>query len=290
MFKRVYIEVSNVCDLQCSFCPSIKREKKFMSVPDFDKILGQVAPLTEEVCLHLMGEPFTHPKIEDILKVCADHNTKVQLTSNGLHIDKFQNLTLDSTQIRQINFSIQSFTDNFPNKNIDEYLFKILNFVVKATKLRPDLYINLRLWNIDDVTGKKAHENETVISYVEGFFKTKINRHIDVGYMKSKKVCDKLYLHFDSRFEWPSLELPYIGDKGTCHGMSGHIGILVDGTVVPCCLDKDAVISLGNCLEQNIVSILGEQRAVKIKEGFAKGTLVEELCRHCSYIQRFSQK
>jgi MoaA/NifB/PqqE/SkfB family radical SAM enzyme len=285
MFKRVYIEISNVCNLQCSFCPPVKREKKVLSVADLEKILKQVAPLTEEVCLHLMGEPFVHPHFNEIIKICESCNCKVQLTTNGLGINKFSGVVLDSPSIRQINFSIQCFKDNFPDKDVKDYLLDILNFSVLANRSRPDVYINLRLWNI----GKTIDDNEDMFLFVEDFFKIKINRAVNVGSIRSKKIWNRLSLHFDSRFEWPSLDAPPVGDKGTCHALKGHIGILADGTVVPCCLDKEGQIPLGNCLTQSLNSILMSQRAVKMREGFDKGVLVEELCQHCSYIGRFSK-
>jgi len=285
MFKRVYIEISNTCNLKCSFCPTVKREKKIISLPDFEKILKQVSPLTEEICLHLMGEPLIHPRFNEIIKLCEAYNTKVQVTTNGLNINELQDVILSSPSVRQINFSIQCFKDNFPDKDKTDYLLNILNFSVMANGSRPDLYINLRLWNV----GKNMEDNEEVLLFVENFFKIKIKRSIDVGSIKSKRIWNKLSLHFDSRFEWPSLDAPYIGANGTCHGLKGHIGILVDGTVVPCCLDKDGQIPLGNCLDQSLDSILANAKARKIREGFDKGALVEELCQHCSYIERFSK-
>ncbi|MEI6093018.1 MAG: radical SAM/SPASM domain-containing protein [bacterium] len=284
MFKRVYIEISNICNLSCSFCPKVKREKKDMSVDDFEKILKQVSPLTEEICLHLMGEPLTHPALDKIIHICESHGTKVQLTTNGILIDEFEKTILDSKAIRQINFSIQSFQDNFPDKDFDGYLLKIMNFCLKATKERPEMYINLRLWN----SGEEATDNEKTFVYLQNLLNIKINRTVDIKSIKSKKIWNNVYLHFDSRFEWPSLDLPIRGNTGTCHGMIGHFGILVDGTVVPCCLDKDAIISLGNCLKEELQVILNRKRPIKIVEGFRKGILEEELCKHCSYIQRFS--
>lgn len=255
-----------------------------MPVDDFRKILKQASPITEEVCLHLMGEPLTHPNFNEIIKICESYGIKVQLTTNGILIDKFEKTILDSSIIRQINFSIQSFKDNFPDKNIDEYLLKIMNFCLKASHETPELYINLRLWN----SGEETTENETVFNYLENFLNIQINRTVDIRSIKSKKIWNNVYLHFDSRFEWPSLDLPTRGNNGTCHGMIGHFGILVDGTVVPCCLDKDANINLGNCLNEGLEFILKTEKAIRIAEGFKKRILEEELCRHCPYIERFS--
>lgn len=285
MLKRIYIEISNICNIQCSFCPIVERDKKILSPTDFKKILSQSHHLAEEICLHLMGEPLAHPDFIEVLNTCQELNTKVQLTTNGLLIKKFSETILNSQSIRQINFSLQSFKDNFPGKNISDYLEKILNFVLLANQKRPDLYINFRLWNLGD----NEQENEDIFHFIENFLNIQIKRKIDVGHIKSKRIWNKLYLHFDSRFEWPSLELPYQSQQGKCHALSSHIGIHADGTVVPCCLDKEAQIPLGNALEESLENILNSDRAQKMKTGFENGVLVEELCQHCSYITRFSK-
>ena len=285
MFKRAYIEISNVCNLKCSFCPPVKREKGFISLSNFENIVKQVASLTEEICLHLMGEPFMHPKFSEIIKICEPFGTKVQLTTNGMEINKFTDVILNSTAIKQVNFSVQCFKDNFTDKSLNNYLQNIMEFIVRANELRPNMYINLRLWNIGD----NSNDNEEVLLFIEDFFKIKIKRAVNVAGIKSKRIWNQLSLHFDSRFEWPSLDGTYKSTKGTCYGLKGHFGVLVDGTVVPCCLDKEGQIPLGNCLTQDLNSILKSPRATKIRDGFDEGVLVEDLCQHCSYIKRFSK-
>jgi len=285
MFKKVYIEISNICNLKCSFCPPVEREKNFISLSDFKNIAKQVAPLTEEICLHLMGEPLIHPKFNEILKICEPFGTKVQLTTNGIEINKFTDVILNSSAIKQVNFSVQCFKDNYPNRELNDYLQNIMAFIVTANELKPNMYINLRLWNIGD----NSDDNRDVFLFVEDFFKIKIKRAVNVSNIKSKRIWNQLSLHFDSRFEWPSLDSTNNGTKGTCHGLKGHFGILVDGTVVPCCLDKEGQMPLGNCLTQDLNSILKSPRVIKMRDGFNKGLLVEELCHHCSYIKRFSK-
>lgn len=283
-FKRVYLEISNICNIQCSFCPVVERDKKIMSVEEFKSNLSQIKPFTEEICLHLMGEPLAHPKIKEILKICDLENIKVMITTNGLLIKRYQNLLLEVNCIRQINFSLQSYKDNFPQKDIRQYLHPILGFSLMAHKVKPEMYINYRLWNYDIDQG----ENEEIYQEIEKFYSIEIKRKVDVGNIKSKKIWNRVYLHFDSRFEWPSLDLPYLGDKGRCHGMTSHIGIHANGNIVPCCLDKESVINLGNIYESDFKSIIESKRAVEMTKGFESGKLVEKLCQHCSFISRFN--
>lgn len=285
MLDRIYIEISNICNVQCSFCPVVDREKQILSPLDFEHIIKQAAPLASQVCLHLMGEPLAHPQFREIVELCEKYKVMVQITTNGLLIKRYQDFLLNSKTIRQVNFSLQSFKDNFPEKPMGPYLGDILDFSQKAALVAPEMFINLRLWNLES----EDSDNEEIFGFIESKLDLKIKRRVDVGGIKSKRIINRLYLHFDSRFEWPSLDLPYKGTQGRCNALIGHIGIHADGTVVPCCLDKEAQIPLGNCLKEGLVEILASTRAQNMKKGFERGVLVEKLCQHCSYISRFSK-
>lgn len=286
MFKKVYIEISNICNLQCSFCPEVERDKKIMSPQTFEKILKQVLPLTEQVCLHLMGEPLAHPDFESIMNLCEQNQAKINLTTNGILLKKHQNLLLSLNCLQQINFSLHSFRNNFPNKSMDEYLTDIFLFSQKARYSKPQMYINYRLWNQEETTILNQTNTE-IIQLIEKTFNIEINQNLNLGWKKSKKIIDRIYLHFDTEFEWPSLKNKFISEKGFCHGLSTHFGIHADGTVVPCCLDKEAGVNLGNCGKDILISILQSERAKNIQKGFKNHCLVEDLCQRCPYIKRF---
>jgi len=285
-FKRVYIEISNICNLQCSFCPVVDRDKKIMSAETFDRIVNEVAPHTEQVCLHLMGEPLAHPEFRDIIAACEKAGVKINLTTNGILLNRYRELLSSSSAFHQINFSIHAFKDNFKNKDINPYLQDILTFSKEAQEIRPDLYINYRLWNIFE-TRTMNDSNSDIIQTMANFFETEISEDIDVSSIKSKRIYKRVYLHFDSRFEWPSPHMPKQSETGFCHAISSHIGIHADGTVVACCLDKEARLDLGKLPEMSLGEILAGQRARKMREGFAQKKLVEDLCQRCTYIKRF---
>ncbi len=286
MYKRAHLEISNICNVQCSFCPIVERPKDIMSLKDFSSILSQLTPISEDVCLHLMGEPLAHPEFTEILNIGEEQKASFQITTNGLLIHRYEDLILKGSAVRQINFSLQAFKDNFPDRNLCDYLNPVLSFTEKARSLRPDLYINFRLWNLKE---GESDENEEVFRYLEDFFSIEINRQVDPSFRKSKKLLKnaRVYLHFDSRFEWPSLDFPIVSEVGRCHGLRNHFGIHADGTVVPCCLDKEATINLGNALESSVEDILNSPRARSIREGFENGILVEEMCQKCTFRKRF---
>ncbi len=289
-FQKIYIEISNICNLQCSFCPVVERDKSIMPPDLFQKILQEVSPFAKEICLHLMGEPLAHPKFRDILNICDNQfektNVPINLTTNGVFLQKHIEQLLSSPSLKQINFSIHSFKDNYKDKDITPYLDEILQFSEKLKRERPEVYVNYRLWNIFKET-KQNDENINIINYIANFFSKEINLNIDVASIKSKKIIDRIYFHFDSRFTWPSMELQKISTTGSCHALKGHIGIHANGVVVPCCLDKEAIINLGNLQDTSLQSILLSSRAKKMKEGFSQKKLVEDLCQRCPYITRF---
>lgn len=289
-FLRTYIEISNICNLQCTFCPEVEREKKILSSEDFRKVLKSVLPHTEQICLHLMGEPLAHPEFATILKICEEEGAVIHLTTNGSYLSRYDfDLFFKSKAIRQINFSLHSFKDNFPGQDVRPYLYDILQFSRMALTEKPELYINYRFWNLLD-EAKMREENQELIDHICEFFQVNINERINVAFNKSKNIIGRVYFHFDSRFEWPSYQDPDNGPKGFCHALSQQIGIHADGTVVPCCLDKEAGIPLGNVLTQDFAEILKTPRLVAMQEGFKKHILTEELCRKCTFIRRFDKK
>lgn len=233
-----------------------------------------------------MGDPLVHPGLSELVDICHEYKVRIFLVTNGLLLREKQAELLLHPAFRQVNFSLHSFHDNFPDRDPTNYLDKIFRFTEEAFARRPDLYINYRLWNLEDTRGTGT-KNREMLKRIEDHFETSIQRDTDVRTRKSHPIRNRLYLHFDTEFIWPSLDLPVLGEKGRCYGLSSHFGILVDGTVVPCCLDKEGAIPLGNVRDGTISDILSSPRAQAVLEGFNRGKLVEDLCRRCQYIERF---
>ena len=287
-FQKINIEISNICNLQCSFCPEVVRSKKIMPLDLFQRIIQQVAPLTEQVCFHLMGDPLVHAELADFIQVCEQQDVKIFFVTNGVLLREKQAKLLLSPALRQVNFSLHSFHDNYPDRDPTAYLERIFAYTEKAMLERPDLYINYRLWNLQEVRGA-SYSNRDMLRRIGERFGLDIDTQVDVRLKKSVHLKNRLYLHFDTEFIWPSVDLPVLGTKGTCYGLSSHFGILVDGTVVPCCLDKEGAIPLGNIRDQDVLEILDSPRSQALLDGFRKKKLVENLCQRCQYIERFTK-
>lgn len=287
MFEKIYIEISNICNLQCTFCPEVERDKKILSPEDFRKFAEQAKPLTKQVCLHLMGEPLGHPKFAEIMDICDELNLKIFLTSNGTLIKRYAEKLLRWKSLEQINFSVHSYFANTKAQSFESYIKPILDFCKDSIELKSVYYINLRLWNLQK-TDAQSNQNIIVFDQLTEYFKVKLNQNIDVKHNKSKKIMHNLYLHFDTEFEWPSLKKETRSTQGTCYGLRKQLAIHANGDVVPCCLDKEAILKLGNLNDETIAEILKTKRSNDIKTGFEKGELIESLCQKCQYVDRFS--
>ncbi|MEK6554651.1 MAG: radical SAM/SPASM domain-containing protein [Bdellovibrionota bacterium] len=316
---KIYVEISNACNLACDFCPSGVSDKEvsantqsvpantsqnpfiktYVTADHLRHILREGRDLTEQFTFHVLGEPTAHPEFAKLVDIAHEENAPLNITTNGILIHKpeIQNALL-SRAVQQVNFSLQSWTANFKIENVQNYLTRVFAFIDRAQAERPDLYINLRLWNFGSPEESLLH-NLHFLKPLEEKFRTPLTEvNTNVEMKKSHKIEGRIYLHFDSRFEWPDPSQPVRSTTGHCYGLKNHIGILANGTVVPCCLDSNGYINLGNihdpreseAYDSRLSEILASPRAKKIYHGFEKHKLVEDLCQKCTYIQRFDSK
>lgn len=288
-FKKFYIEITNVCNLACDFCPETKRKPKFMSIETFDKILNQINPYTDYIYLHVKGEPLLHPKIDKFLDLSHEKGFKVNITTNGTLINKVKDKIIMKPALRQVNFSLHSFDGNEDSKNKNKYINDILSFVRDTIEYN-NIFISLRLWNLDqdNITNIKKKRNVEILNIIEKEFNLpyKIEEKIIPG--KGIKIYDNIYINQDHEFQWPDLKVKEDDGKGFCYGLRNQVAILVDGTVVPCCLDGEGIINLGNINKTDFSEIIDGERSNNILDGFSRREAVEELCRKCGYRKKFS--
>ncbi len=282
-FNKVYIELTNICGLTCSFCPTKELQSTSMTLEFFENILIQLKPYTKEIAYHVFGDPLTLNNLEKYLDISHKHNFKVHITTSGYYLDKFSlNLFLHPA-IKQINFSLNSFNKNDMNKTLEQYLNPILQLCKLKLDKEVHNFINLRLWNLD-TQNSEQNFNQKVFSLLESFFNIKI----DKSNKEPLRLENQIKLHFDNYFQWPSLTSNH-HSHNSCYGLKSHFGILSSGVVVPCCLDSYGSINLGNLHTQTLEDILDSTRAQNIINGFKENKAVEELCIKCSYKDKFKK-
>ncbi len=286
-FYRVYIELTNVCGLKCSFCPTKDRADTTMSLEFFETIVSQVKSYTKEVACHVVGDPLTLNNLNEYLDILDKHQLKAILTTSGYYTKKQTHNTLFHKAVKQINFSINSYNKNDSVITLNQYIKPILKVCKEKQNSAKEIFINLRVWNLNEYLSD-SNFNKELFKILEKHFNLELN--IEQHSLKSKDTIRleyKTLLHFDNYFEWPSLDNKIYGD-GTCQGLSSHIAILSNGVVVPCCLDSKADINLGNLKRETLKSILQSKKAQDMINGFKIGKCTQELCLKCSYKDRFN--
>ena len=282
-FKQIYIEITNICNLNCSFCPKNSRPKKFMAIIEIDTITNEISPLTNTICLHLMGEPLLHPNIKEIFEICNKKNLNIYLTTNGTLIK--QNLDLlKSGYVKRISISLHSFEANNNSNSLDNYLENVL-YSCKEISDNSKTYIEFRLWNDTNAINAKNTLNKNIIEKINKIFGSNI---ITQNLQPKTRITDKIYINFANVFEWPiNTENKEKNSIKFCYGLRSHFGILCDGTVVACCLDNEGKLALGNIFKSKISDILNTPRAINIYKGFTDRNITEEFCKTCTYANKF---
>ncbi len=274
-FHKIYLEISNICNLNCVFCPGTKRPPKAMTEAEFSALLPKLRPWSDYLYFHLMGEPLCHPKLEQFLSLAGAAGFRVILTTNGTLLKRNQATLLCSPALHKVNISLHAFEANDLSVSFEEYLEDCFTFGQAA---RGKVLTVYRLWNQGGADAKNAE----ILSAMEACFPKPwtVER-------RGTRIGDRVYLEYGDKFDWPELTAPEGGDRVFCYGLRDQLGVLCDGTVVPCCLDHDGDLALGNLFTETMEEILEKPRAKAIYEGFQKKRAAEELCRKCGYARRF---
>lgn len=274
MYSKVYVEITNICNMSCSFCHGHKRESKRMNKDEFSFILSALTDKTKYIYYHLMGEPLTHPQLHEFIKMAGERGFRSVVTTNGTLLRK-RGEELLSSGLYKVNISVHSFEKESDEEH-SRYIRELAEFSEKAAE--EGTIVVFRLWN----NGFDGGRNDVTFNLLKELLQGEWAENT-----RGIRIRDKIHIEWGERFEWPDAEAEIKGERFFCYGLKDHFGILSDGTVVPCCLDSDGVINLGNIFSEDIDTILDSERARAITEGFAKGEAFEELCKRCGYAQRF---
>ncbi len=264
-FKKVYIEITNRCNLNCDFCIKNQRKIKDMTIEEYKIIINKIKDYTKEIYLHIMGEPLLHKDILKFIEYANSNKLLVNITTNGYLIDKIK----DSKHIHRLNISLHSFNDKY-KVPLNVYLDKIFTVI---DNLKDHTFISLRLWIKDKNT-------INILKYIN----KRYNMNITLNNNEKIKISNNLIIDTFHEFIWPDMANSYYNESGKCYGLINHFGILVDGRVVPCCLDSKGLINLGNIFTEEVPQILEKKIVKDIQNGFRNNKKCHELCRHCSFL------
>lgn len=266
-FKKIYIEITNACNLNCSFCIKNQRKTIYITKDEYKIIIDKIKNYTKEIYLHVLGEPLLHKDINYFIKYAAQNNLLVNITTNGYLINNIKEIN----EINRLNISLHSFNEKY-KIDLITYLENIFNII---DKLRNNTFISLRLW-------VGSNNTEKIIKYINNRYNTNI---INLEKNTKTKITNNLIIDTFHEFIWPDLNNSYYNEKGKCMGLIDHIGILSDGTIIPCCLDSKGIINLGNIFTEELDTILDKPIVNEMITGFKKGQKSQELCKHCSFLE-----
>lgn len=276
-FKKIYIEITNKCNLNCSFCIKDNRKIKEMSLEEFEEILKKINNYTDYIYLHVKGEPLLHSKFKEILSLCKKYNKKVNITTNGVFLKNRVEDINKYNVVRQINISLHS------ENNKENYIEDIISSVKKLK----NIYIVYRFWTLEN--NKIDEKMLKYLNKIKEEYKIDNNTYKKILTEDNIKIDDNIYINKDKEFTWPSLDNNYCEEKGYCHGLKRHIGILVDGKVVICCLDSFGLSNLGNIFNSSLEEILNTDKCKNIIEGFNNRKAYLDICKHCSFKEKFDK-
>ena len=273
-FKKIYIEITNICNLSCSFCSKVEKPRKMLSTSEFKTIVEKVKDYTDYIYLHVKGEPLTHPNIIELINIANEYNLKVNLTTNGVLFPKYAEELAKCENLSKINFSLHS------ENNIPNYCEKIFDSVNKLANQT----VIYRLWTLKE---NELDEKSTIIV-------NKIINHynLDKEFIEKVKTENNIkinsttYVDKDNEFTWP--EINNYQSNGYCYALKTQIAILSDGTVVPCCLDSNGQVELGNIFNNTLEEIMNSERYQNLKKSFQDRKPCEELCKSCTFKERFN--
>lgn len=275
MPNKAFLEITNACNLACSFCHGTKRPIKYLSREEFEIAARRLRPFADFLYFHLMGEPLLHPLLPEFFGIAEKLGYRVIITTNGTLLSKRGDILLSAPALHKVSISLHAYEANDMGIPMEKYLADCFDFCKRAAE--KEKIAVLRLWNI----GGEEEKNSQILSLMKEHFPDEW-----ATTRSGFRLCHKVFLEWGEKFDWPDIDGEFLGEDHTCYGLRDQVGVLSDGTVVPCCLDADGAIPLGNIFESEISDILASPRAQKLKSSLQSRRVCEDLCRRCGYARK----
>ncbi len=276
-FKKIYIEITNRCNLNCSFCGKNKRDYRDMSLSEFELVINKIKKYTDYIYLHVKGEPLLYSNLDSLLSICDNTNIKVNITTNGVFLKERLAILMNHFCIRQINISLHS-----ENNKKSYFLDAFSSGKVLSTKM----FISYRIWDLKEYKLNKK-STEIVNKIIEFYNLSPVI--VDKLYNdKNIKIASNTFVNKENIFTWPDVDNDILVD-GFCYGLKTHIAILSNGDIVPCCLDANGEIKLGNIFEDSLDDVLNGDIYKSLLKSFKDNKALHPLCKSCNFKNRFNK-
>ena len=272
-YKKIYIEITNNCNLNCSFCSKTNKKKRNMTLEEFKIILDKIKDYTNYIYLHVKGEPLLHPQVINFIQEAEKRDLKVNLTTNGTLFQKLSKELGSCKNLNKINFSLHS------ENNIPNYLENIFDNIKYLSNKTTVIY---RLWTLKN--NELDEKSTKIVEKIKDYYNLSPEIVDKIKKEKNISINSQIYVDKDNEFIWP--KITNHKSCGYCYALKTQIAILVDGTVVPCCLDAEGIINLGNIFQESLESIISKERYQKLQKSLQDRKPSEELCKSCTFKEK----
>lgn len=272
MPNKAFLEITNACNLHCSFCHGTSRAVRYLTADEFTTAAARLRGFADYLYFHVMGEPLLHPLLGEFLSIAGGMGFRVILTTNGTLLARHADVLLAAPALHKVSISLHCYEANGLSCTLEDYLSDCFAFCRAAADA--GIIAVMRLWN----RGGEEKRNREILAAMHEAFPGEWK-----AIYSGAKLAERVFLEWGERFDWPDPEADYVGGAHGCYGLRDQVGVLCDGTVVPCCLDADGRIALGNLFRQPLEEILASPRAEALKRSFAARCVREPLCLHCGY-------
>lgn len=273
-YKKIYVEITNNCNLNCSFCSDIKRPRRNMNPKEFEQIMKKIKNYTDYIYLHVKGEPLLNNNIIEMINIADQYGIKVNLTTNGILFNKYAEALGKCNNLNKINFSLHSENDK------DNYFIDIFDNI---KYLSPKTTVIYRLWTLKD--NKLDKKSTEIVEKIKNYYNLSTETVEKIKSERNVKISSTIYVDKDNIFDWP--EVTDHESSGYCYALKSHIAILVDGTIVPCCLDSNGIVDLGNIFDRDLEDIINSNRYQTLLKSFRDRKPSEKLCISCTFKEKF---
>ncbi len=318
--ERIHLEVTNVCNFKCEFCPDaiMQRKRGHMDLALLEKTLDEIAQnrLAKIVAFHLMGEPLIYPHIFEAIEMACSRRLNLHLTTNGstFHIRPEHIQRLVRSGIPKVTISLQTPDPNTfiirgapPNLKPEQYFEGITQYVqANLADANSSTRVHLKFLDTTPHPFLVPHKTMHVVEGKEQMqqqlreWSDRLLAHLP-NRPSAEQIEQKLAKHKPGRWQvieltpklaletfpldsWGNVESTTVvpASFGYCNGTTDQAGILYDGTVVPCCKDYEGQIPLGNLNSNTLSNILDHQSpACGLRAGFDKFQVTHPVCQRC---------
>jgi pyruvate-formate lyase-activating enzyme len=273
MTTCIRIETTNACNLRCRMCPQSDKKpgvaRGLMKVDLYRNIVDQIAAFPENhnalFYLHICGEPLLHKQSVEFIRYAADLGFKPILTTNATLLTTELTAKLLASGLSRIEFSFEGVTPE---------IFETTRLGAKYDVVHRNIMDFLEQ---NRAAGKPVHTELVVVDLP----------HVEARLLRD--YCEKMRAHFDTvnlsgYFDWlgrvETVKYERSHYRG-CAATDTDLNVLWDGRVVPCCMDVDGAMVIGDFTKQCYLEILADLRRHALRERLQCGQLKGLLCSQC---------